>query len=167
MVGLIAAVLILLFTFGTATATGLPLVSAILGLGSGLAVITLLGRIVEVPTTAPALATMIGLGVGIDYGLFIVTRHREQLRAGMEMRESIARSVATSGGAVLFAGVSVIIALLSLALAGIPLVTTLGYTAAIVVLIAVYGGAHTDARGAVAGGLADQRAGPTQTADPA
>ena len=71
---------------------------------------------------------MIGLGVGIDYGLFIVTRHRDQLRAGMELRESIARTTATSGGAVLFAGGTVIIALLSLAVAGIPLVTTLGYT---------------------------------------
>jgi RND superfamily putative drug exporter len=80
---------------------------------------------------------MIGLGVGIDYGLFVVSRHLEQLHAGMEVRESIARSIATSGGAVCFAGGTVIVALLSLALSGIPLVTTLGYTAALVVLVAV------------------------------
>ena len=125
---------------------------------AALSVITLLGQVVDVPTTAPALATMIGLGVGIDYGLFIVTRHRDQLRDGMEVRESIARATATSGGAVVFAGSTVIIALLSLALAGIPLVTTLGYTAAIVVLIAVLGGDHADAGPARPARPADQRA---------
>jgi putative drug exporter of the RND superfamily len=136
-VGIVAAIVILLFTFGTAVAMGLPIITAICGLVCGLSLIAILGTIDEVPTTAPALATMIGLGVGIDYGLFVVTRHREQLRAGMELRESIARTTATSGGAVCFAGGTVIIALLSLLLAGIPLVTTLGYTAALVVLIAV------------------------------
>ena len=88
------------------------------------------------PTSAPTLATMIGLGVGIDYALFIVTRHLGQLAQGMEPRESVARATATSGGAVVFAAGTVIIALLSLAAAGIPTVTTLGYTAAIVVLVA-------------------------------
>ncbi len=136
-VGIVAAIIILLFTFGTAVAMGLPITTAILGLVAGLGLVTLLGQLVQVPTTAPALATMIGLGVGIDYGLFIVSRHREQLRAGMEVNESIARTTATSGGAVVFAGGTVIIALLALALSGIPLVTTLGYTAAVVVLIAV------------------------------
>jgi RND superfamily putative drug exporter len=136
-VGIVAAILILLFTFGTVVAMGMPIVTALLGLVAGMSVITLLGQVVQVPTTAPALATMIGLGVGIDYGLFVVTRHREQLRGGMEVDESIARTTATAGGAVLFAGSTVIIALLSLALAGIPIVTTLGYTSAIVVAIAV------------------------------
>ena len=135
-VGIVAAIVILLVTFGSAVAMGLPIATAVLGLVAGLSIVTLLGQVVEVPTTAPALATMIGLGVGIDYGLFVVSRHRDQLRAGMDMRESIARTTATSGGAVVFAGSTVIIALLSLAIAGIPLVTTLGYTAAIVVLIA-------------------------------
>jgi putative drug exporter of the RND superfamily len=136
-VGIVAAVIILLFTFGTFVAMGMPIVTALLGLVAGMSIIALLGQVVQVPTTAPALATMIGLGVGIDYGLFVVTRHREQLRGGMELRESIARTTATAGGAVLFAGTTVIIALLSLALAGIPIVTTLGYTSAIVVVIAV------------------------------
>jgi putative drug exporter of the RND superfamily len=136
-VGIVAAILILLVTFGSAVAMGLPIGTAIAGLVVGLSIVTLLGQVVAVPTTAPALATMIGLGVGIDYGLFVVSRHRDQLRAGMEMSESIARTTATSGGAVLFAGGTVIIALLSLAIAGIPLVTTLGYTSAIVVFVAV------------------------------
>jgi RND superfamily putative drug exporter len=136
-VGIVAAILILLVTFGSAVAMGLPIGTAIVGLVTGLSIVTLLGQVVEVPTTAPALATMIGLGVGIDYGLFVVSRHRDQLRAGMEIPESIARTTATSGGAVLFAGFTVIIALLSLALSGIPLVTTLGYTSAIVVAVAV------------------------------
>ncbi len=136
-VGIVAAILILLVTFGSAVAMGLPIGTAIAGLVVGLSIVTLLGQVVAVPTTAPALATMIGLGVGIDYGLFVVSRHRDQLRAGMEISESIARTTATSGGAVLFAGGTVIIALLSLAIAGIPLVTTLGYTSAIVVFVAV------------------------------
>jgi putative drug exporter of the RND superfamily len=136
-IGLAAAVMILLFAFGTATAMALPIVTAILGLLTALSLISLLGSVTQVPTVAPTLATMIGLGVGIDYSLFIVTRHKLQLRDGIEMRESIARATATAGGAVTFAGTTVVIALCSLALAGIPLVTTLGYTAAIAVLVAV------------------------------
>jgi len=136
-VGLSMAVIVLLFTFGTVVAMGLPILTAIFGLVAGLSIITLISHIAEVPTVAPTLATMIGLGVGIDYALFIVTRHRAQRRTGMAMEESIARATATSGGAVLFAGCTVIVALLSLAVVNIPLVTTLGYTAAIVVAIAM------------------------------
>ena len=136
-VGIGAAIVILLFTFGTATAMALPIVTAILGLVSALAIIRLLGHVTEVPSVAPTLATMMGLGVGIDYALFIVTRHKLQLRDGMEMQESVARATATSGGAVTFAGSTVVIALCSLALAGIPLVTALGLTAAVAVVVAV------------------------------
>ncbi len=135
-VGLAAAVVILLFTFGTAVAMGIPILTAILGLSVGLGIISFLSHSANVPTSAPTLATMIGLGVGIDYSLFIVTRHLSQLAGGMEPRESVARATATSGGAVVFAAGTVIIALLSLAAAGIPTVTTLGYTAAIVVFVA-------------------------------
>jgi uncharacterized membrane protein YdfJ with MMPL/SSD domain len=135
-VGLVAAVVILLSTFGTAIAMGIPIITAIIGLSIGLGLVTFLGHAVEVPTAAPTLAIMIGLGVGIDYALFIVTRHRSQIADGMEPRESVARATATSGGAVVFAASTVIIALLSLAAAGIPMVTTLGYTAAIVVFVA-------------------------------
>ncbi|ADB48640.1 MMPL family transporter [Conexibacter woesei] len=136
-IGLLAAVVVLLFTFGTVVAMGLPLLTAILGLGTGLSLITLASHVVQVPSTAPALATMIGLGVGIDYALFVVTRHREQMAAGVELRESIARAVATSGSAVVFAGGTVVIALCSLLLTGIPLVQQMGCLAAIAVLVAV------------------------------
>ncbi|WP_051223008.1 MMPL family transporter [Conexibacter woesei] len=136
-VGLTMAVLVLLLTFGTFVAMGLPIATALLGLVSGLSIITLISHVGDVPTVAPTLATMIGLGVGIDYALFIVTRHQEQRRAGLPTLESVARATATSGGAVVFAGTTVIVALLSLAVVGIPLVTTLGYTAAIVVLVAM------------------------------
>jgi len=136
-VGLCAAIIVLLLTFGTAVAMGVPIATAIVGLVSGLSVITLLGHVVQLPTTAPTLATMIGLGVGIDYALFIVTRHRDQVREGMSYPESVARAVATSGGAVVFAGCTVIIALLALIIVDVPLVTTLGYSSAIVVAIAV------------------------------
>jgi RND superfamily putative drug exporter len=136
-VGLIAAVIILLFAFGTATAMMLPIVSAVLGLACALSIIKLLEHTLQIPGVATTLATMIGLGVGIDYALFIVTRHKLQLGEGMELRESIARATATAGGAVVFAGFTVIIALCSLAFAGIPLVSTLGFTAAIAVVVAV------------------------------
>ncbi|HEU4943795.1 MAG TPA: MMPL family transporter [Solirubrobacterales bacterium] len=136
-IGLTAAVVILLFAFGTATAMALPIVSAVVGLACALSIVRLLENVVQVPSVATTLATMIGLGVGIDYALFIVTRHKLQLREGMELRESIARATATAGGAVVFAGFTVVIALCSLAFAGIPLVSTLGFTAAIAVVVAV------------------------------
>jgi len=136
-IGIAAAIVILLFAFGTATAMVLPIASAILGLACSLSIIRLLEHVVQVPSVASTLATMIGLGVGIDYALFIVTRHKLQLADGMEIQESVARATATAGGAVVFAGFTVVIALCSLAAAGIPLVTTLGFTAAVAVVIAV------------------------------
>ncbi len=140
-IGLAAAVIILLFAFGTATAMMLPIFSALIGLACALSIIRLLEHVLEVPGVASTLATMIGLGVGIDYALFIVTRHKLQLAEGMELRESIARATATAGGAVVFAGFTVVIALCSLAFAGIPLVSTLGFTAAVAVVVAVFAAA--------------------------
>jgi RND superfamily putative drug exporter len=150
-IGIAAAIVILLFAFGTATAMVLPIFSAILGLACSLSIIRLLEHVVQVPSVASTLATMIGLGVGIDYALFIVTRHKLQLADGMEMRESVARATATAGGAVVFAGFTVVIALCSLAFAGIPLVSTLGFTAGIAVVIAV--GAATTLLPAMLGAL--------------
>jgi putative drug exporter of the RND superfamily len=137
LIGLIAAMVILTFVFGTAVAMLLPILNAIVGLAATLAIVQILSHTLTVSTVAPTLATMIGLGVGIDYALFIVTRHFRGLRDGLEVHESIARAVATSGGAVSFAGGTVTIALVSLAVAGIPLVTTMGLTAAIAVVVAV------------------------------
>jgi uncharacterized membrane protein YdfJ with MMPL/SSD domain len=136
-IGLAAAMIILAFTFGTLVAMGLPILSAVLGLAAGLSLITVLGHGVTVPSIAPTLATMIGLGVGIDYALFLVTRHRDNRRQGMALQESIAMAVATAGSAIVFAGTTVVIALLALLVAGIPLVTALGYSAAVAVVTAV------------------------------
>ncbi|MEK6271188.1 MAG: MMPL family transporter [Actinomycetota bacterium] len=137
-VGIAAAVIILLFTFGTVTAMALPIATAIVGLAVGLSAIGLLGHGIDVPTVGPTLGTMLGLGVGIDYALFIVTRHRGFIEQGHPVEEAAARAVATAGGAVVFAGGTVVIALCSLAVARIPIVSALGYSAAIVVLIAVF-----------------------------
>src|SRR5437764_8823509 len=137
LVGILAAMVILSLTFGTLVAMAVPIITAIFGLLATLAIIRLLGHVATVPTVAPTLATMIGLGVGIDYALFIVTRHFRGLRDGLSIEESIARAAATSGGAVFFAGCTVTIALVSLAVAGIPLVTTMGLMAAIAVVVAV------------------------------
>ncbi len=136
-IGLGVALIVLLFTFGTFVAAGMPILTALIGLGAGLSLVTILGHVIAVPTVGPTLGTMIGLGVGIDYALFLITRHRQHLAAGMTVAESIPRTVATSGNAVVFAGGTVVIALCSLALAGIPIVASLGYSAAIVVVIAV------------------------------
>jgi putative drug exporter of the RND superfamily len=137
LIGIIAAMVILTLTFGTVTAMLLPIVGAIIGLLCTLSIIRILSHVATVPTVAPTLATMIGLGVGIDYALFIVTRHFRGLDDGLDLRESIARAAATSGGAVFFAGCTVTIALVSLAVAQIPLVTTMGFMAAIAVVVAV------------------------------
>lgn len=136
-IGLAAAAIILTFVLGSLIAMGIPLITALFGLGIGLSIVTVLGTFVNVPSVAPTLATMIGLGVGIDYALFMVSRHISQLKTGMEIRESIARATATSGGAIVFAGGTVVVAISSLAVAKIPIVTALGYTSAIVVFVAV------------------------------
>ncbi len=136
-VGVLAAVIILLFTFGTVTAMSLPIITALVALGIGLATIGLLGHGITVPTVGPTLGTMLGLGVGIDYALFIVTRHKGFMEQGFPVEEAAARAVGTAGGAVVFAGSTVIIALVSLAVAQIPLVSALGYSAAVVVLVAI------------------------------
>ncbi len=137
LIGIIAAMVILTFTFGTVVSMLLPILNAVLALLSTLAIIRLLGHVTSVPTVAPTLATMIGLGVGIDYALFIVTRHLRGLGEGLDVHESISRAAATSGGAVFFAGCTVTIALVSLAVAKIPLVTTMGLMAGIAVVVAV------------------------------
>jgi putative drug exporter of the RND superfamily len=137
LIGIIAAMLILTLTFGTVVSMLMPIANAIIALACTLAIIRMLGHIATVPTVAPTLATMIGLGVGIDYALFIVTRHLRGLDDGLELHESIARAIATSGGAVSFAGGTVTIALVSLAVAAVPLVTTMGLMAAVAVVVAV------------------------------
>ncbi len=135
--GNVAAMIILALVFGSLIAMGLPIITAALGLAITTSLIGLLGHLTSVPSVAPTLAIMIGLGVGIDYALFLITKHQEQLAAGVEMRESISRAVATSGTAIVLAGGTVVIAMASLAVAGVPLVTMLGIASAIAVFVAV------------------------------
>src|SRR4029078_12105882 len=137
LIGIAAAMLILLLVFGTVTAMVLPIPGAIFGVFTGLSLISLFGHAVSVPDVAPTVATMIGLGVGIDYSLFIVTRARSARHDGMSKHEAIGHAAATSGSAVAFAGATVIIALLSLAVSGVSLITVLGQASAIVVVVAV------------------------------
>ncbi len=135
--GLVAAVIVLLLAFGSVIAMGLPIGTAILGLTVSVGLITLISAVADINDIATVLASMIGLGVGIDYALFIVTRHRENLRAGMTVEESAGRSIATSGSAVLFAGITVVIAICGLAIAGIPNVTWMGLMSGMTVLVMV------------------------------
>jgi uncharacterized membrane protein YdfJ with MMPL/SSD domain len=137
LIGIIAAAIILAFTFGSLVAMGMPILMAVIGLLVSLGLVNLIGRFTSIPSTGPTLATMIGLGVGIDYALFLVTRHRDGLRAGQAVQPSIVTAVSTAGGAVVFAGGTVVIALLSLGVAGIPLVTALGLATPIAVAAAV------------------------------
>ncbi|HEX5016288.1 MAG TPA: MMPL family transporter [Actinomycetes bacterium] len=139
LVGLTAAMIILTVVLGSLVAMGLPIIVAIVALSCALSVIGLLGHLIGVPSIAPTVATMIGLGVGIDYALFLVTRHKDQLNAGSSIRDSIAHAVATSGSAIVFAGGTVIIALLCLGVASIPLVTSIGLASVVAVVIAVLG----------------------------
>jgi len=137
LIGIAAAMLILVLIFGTVTAMVLPIAAAIFGLICGLGLVSLLGHVVAVPDVAPTVGAMIGLGVGIDYSLFIVTRARSARHEGMSTVDAIGHAAATSGSAVAFAGITVVIALLALAVSGITLITVLGQASAIVVVVAV------------------------------
>ena len=137
MVGILVAVVVLLVAFGSVIAMGLPIGLALVGLATSLGLITLVAAFVDVNSVSPILASMIGLGVGIDYALFIVTRHRENLRWGMTVEEAAGRAIATSGSAVLFAGATVVIAISGLAIAGIPAVTVMGLMAGLTVAVMV------------------------------
>jgi len=137
LIGLSVAVLVLAVAFGSVVAMALPMLTSLVGLGIGMLLIHLLGGVTEMTSFAPILASMIGIAVGIDYALFIVTRHRQHLAAGLAVDEAVARAMATSGQAVIFAGLTVMIAILGLALVGIPLVATLGYAVSLVVAAAV------------------------------
>ncbi|MFX0577573.1 MMPL family transporter [Nocardia nepalensis] len=135
--GIIAAFVILLITFGAVVAAGLPIVTALIGVGIGLTGILGIAAFVDVPSAATSLALMLGLSCGIDYALFILSRHRHQIVLGMTAAESIPLAVGTAGSSVVFAAVTVIIALCGLTVAGIPFLTIMGLTAAVAVLVAM------------------------------
>ncbi|MFD6344351.1 MMPL family transporter [Streptomyces roseolus] len=138
LVGVVLAFVILAVALGSVVAAGLPLLTALVGVAIGLLGTLFVSGFVEMTGTATVLALMIGLAVGIDYALFVISRHREQLTdPGTDWEESIARATATAGSAVVFAGATVVIALAALAVTGIPFLTVMGLAGAGTVLIAV------------------------------
>lgn len=136
-IGIAIAAVVLVITFGSLLAAGLPLLTAIIGVGIGVATITALASTLDLGSTTSTLATMIGLAVGIDYALFIVSRYRAELAEGREREEAAGRAVGTAGSAVVFAGLTVVIALVGLAVVNIPMLTKMGVAAAGTVAIAV------------------------------
>jgi len=142
-IGLLAAVVVLLITFGSMIAMGLPIVTALFGLGTGLGLISLFTHVVDTPDFSSELAAMIGLGVGIDYALFIVTRFREAYSSPGssfgKVRESVVEAMDTAGRAVLFAGCTVVVALLGMMLLGVTFLYGVALSAAIGVLLVMLG----------------------------
>jgi RND superfamily putative drug exporter len=137
LIGLAVALVVLLVTFGSLLAAGMPLLTGVLGVTVTYSAIYLIANVIDLPSTTSTLAVMIGLAVGIDYALFIVSRHREELAAGRDVDRAAAIATATAGGAVVFAGLSVIVAIAGLAVVGIPFLTAMGFAAAGGVLVAV------------------------------
>jgi RND superfamily putative drug exporter len=142
-VGLLAAIVVLLLTFGSLTAMGLPIVTALFGLGTGLGAIALFTHVVDTPNFSSELAAMIGLGVGIDYSLFILTRFREAYATPgptfKNARESVIQAIDTAGRAVLFAGCTVVIALLGMMVLGVSFLYGVAISASIAVLLVMLG----------------------------
>lgn len=136
-IGIALAAVVLVITFGSLIAAGLPLLTALIGVGIGVSTITALANVLDLGNTTSTLAMMIGLAVGIDYALFIVSRYRAELAEGREREEAAGRAVGTAGSAVVFAGLTVVIALVGLAVVNIPMLSKMGFAAAGTVAIAV------------------------------
>ncbi|MBO0918571.1 MMPL family transporter [Streptomyces laculatispora] len=136
-IGVALAAVVLVITFGSLIAAGLPLLTALIGVGIGVSSITALANVLDLGSTTSTLAMMIGLAVGIDYALFIVSRYRAELAEGREREEAAGRAVGTAGSAVVFAGLTVVIALVGLAVVNIPMLSKMGFAAAGTVAIAV------------------------------
>ncbi|MDR2256394.1 MAG: MMPL family transporter [Arthrobacter sp.] len=136
-IGMIIAAIVLFVMMGTFVAAGLPLLMAVIGVGAGVGGTLAFSSLVEMASITPALALMLGLAVGIDYSLFIMHRHRKQMLAGMPVIESIGTAVGTSGNAVVFAGLTVVIALAALVVPGLPFLSILGLSAAATVALSV------------------------------
>lgn len=137
LIGIGLALVVLAMTFGSLVAAGMPIVTAGVGVGIGLAGISAMTSIVEVPASTTALASMLGLAVGIDYALFVLSRFRNELDRTDDREEAMGIAVGTAGSAVVFAGLTVIIALVSLSVVGIPFLTAMGIGAAVTVAVAV------------------------------
>ncbi len=137
LLGLLVSFMILALTFGSLLAAGMPITTSLIGVAVTLSAVVVTSNVVTVSSTAPTLAEMLGLAVGIDYALFILSRHRRQMAEGVPAPESMARALATAGSAVVFAGATVIIALAGLSVAQIPVLTVMGLGAAAAVAVAV------------------------------
>ena len=138
-IGVLAAAIVLLISFGSVLAMGLPIVTALFGIVSGLSLIALVGHLVPAPSFAPVVASLIGLGVGVDYALFIITRFREALRSGAAPQSAVVTAFSTAGRAVLFAGTTVIIAVLGLLVLRQPLMNGVAVAAAVTVACVLAG----------------------------
>ncbi|AEV86320.1 membrane protein [Actinoplanes sp. SE50] len=136
-IGVIVALIVLALSYGSLVAAGMNLLTAIVGVGIGVAGITTLSGFVQLQSTTPILAVMLGLAVGIDYALFIVTRFRHELRAGRDVESAAAYAVGTAGSAVVTAGLTVVIALAGLSVVGIPFLTEMGLAASATIVVAV------------------------------
>ncbi|HEX6148323.1 MMPL family transporter [Nocardioides sp.] len=137
LLGLLVSYVILAVTFGSLLAAGMPIFSSLVGVGVTLSAVVVITHVTTVSSSAPTLAEMLGLAVGIDYALFILSRHRRNLADGHSPTESMSRALATAGSAVVFAGATVVIALIGLTVAGIPVLTVMGLAAAGAVSTAV------------------------------
>ncbi|MGB8941279.1 MAG: MMPL family transporter [Streptomyces sp.] len=137
LIGIAVSAVVLIITFGSMIAAGMPLLTAIIGVGIGVSGIAALGSVLDLSGTTSTLATMIGLAVGIDYALFIVSRYRAEIADGREPEEAAGRATGTAGSAVVFAGLTVVVALSGLAIVNIPILTKMGLAAAGTVAIAV------------------------------
>ncbi|WSR56878.1 MMPL family transporter [Micromonospora ureilytica] len=135
--GVLVAAIVLIITFGSLVAAGMTMLNALIGVGAGMAGLFALSGVVQLTSTAPILALMLGLAVGIDYSLFITSRHRQNLLDGLSPEEAVGRAVGTAGSAVVFAGATVVIALAGLAVVNIPFLTVMGLAAAGTVTVAV------------------------------
>ncbi|NGN64247.1 MMPL family transporter [Streptomyces sp. A7024] len=136
-IGIIISAVVLVLTFGSVIAAGMPLLTALIGVGIGISAITALGTTLGLSSTTSTLAMMLGLAVGIDYALFIVSRYRAELTEGRDRADAAGRAVGTAGSAVVFAGLTVIVALAGLAVVNIPMLTKMGLAAAGTVAVAV------------------------------
>jgi RND superfamily putative drug exporter len=134
-IGLLAAIVILLLTFGSVLAMGLPILIALFGIGTGLSLVAVLSHVLSTPDFTTELASMIGIGVGIDYALFIVTRYRQGLHDGLDPEAAVVLAIDTAGRAVLFAGVTVVISLFGLFLMGVEFVRGLAAGASVTVAL--------------------------------
>jgi RND superfamily putative drug exporter len=136
-IGVAIALVVLLVTFGSLVAAGMTMLNALIGVGAGMAGLFALSSVVSLTSVTPVLALMLGLAVGIDYSLFITSRHRQHLAEGLDPEDAAARAVGTAGSAVVFAGITVVIALAGLAVVGIPFLSAMGLAAAGTVAVAV------------------------------